>query len=78
VIAKFNPKIKRKTYTQTFKYDANNNVIEENTSKRQHLKYEYKYDEENNWVLKKRFMLNSENALFIPVSIIEREITYFK
>ncbi len=63
------------TFTQIFKYDSNNNIIEEQAPNR-HLKYEYKYDEENNWVAKKRLKFTSKDGRFIPVSIIEREISY--
>lgn len=66
---------KGETSTQIFKYDSNNNIIEEQAPNR-HLKYEYKYDEENNWVTKKRLKFNSKDGRFIPVSIIEREISY--
>ena len=49
-----------KSYVRTFQYDINDNLIKEITShsdgKKEIITYDYEYDSQNNWSMKKRFI----------------------
>lgn len=68
-------RMKTISFTDTFgnviidnEYDNNENILKK-------IKYDYKLDENKNWIEKKEFLI--ENNIEIPKTIFEREIKYY-
>ena len=70
-----------KEWTFKHKYDNIGNLIEfigyVNDIHEEKLKWEYKYDEKNNWIERLEYKYNRNSSYYKPSTITERKIQYY-